>query len=567
MAYHDSELSDRAKRRMEKHLESCEVCRGLLTDLRLADEHANMEAGVNEIVGVPEMPAPDDAYWESFTARVLDRVEEDAATRAPEKRKAKHSWNGFIPKMAPAFSIALVIVVAAGVLMKIGEPVPTVRTPAPVMERPSAVNIGDGIREKEPAVPAFQEDESRQDQVVAEEKKTASGKAAVADDNNSAGLASLREEGSIKQPVQTGNMKADERKEKAEPLASERDRTAYRESGRSELSPAPEEAPATLKLQAAAPNGKEITSQNAGQSAAAGIPSAATGSGKNDAAVSTPSIPDEGAPSPPKVQASPPAVTVKDNDQAQAVKPVEPEHEMAQAVEPYASGDISKNAPARALTESAQPDRDFDTSLPDTGVTAGREDIETAEVPSMEEENTAPVENFLTDNGPGGDMKADLAPSGQRDTLAPSAGILQEQAGQSLEEAPSGLEEDIESGSTPASAVSPIRKTPEPARDPGRTFSSGMPYRGPRDQLTHAKNLADVRKFWESEQVLKDLLAQDPPSGIEQEASILLVKVLAGQNRIVEAQQTLEDAKRQFPASDMIQNYEIGTNGEKPAAQ
>ena len=89
-----------------------------------------------------------------------------------------------------------------------------------------------------------------------------------------------------------------------------------------------------------------------------------------------------------------------------------------------------------------------------------------------------------------------------------------------------------------------------------------QPYRGPEDQLIHARNLADVRKFWESEQVLKDLLSQRPPSPIQAEASILLVKVLSNQNRIGEAQQVLDNARKQFPASEMIQTFDLKQNGE-----
>ncbi len=94
-------------------------------------------------------------------------------------------------------------------------------------------------------------------------------------------------------------------------------------------------------------------------------------------------------------------------------------------------------------------------------------------------------------------------------------------------------------------------------------FASRAPlYRGPEDQLTHARNLADVRKFWESEQVLKDLLSQRPPSPIQEEASVLLVKVLSGQNRIKEAQQVLDDAREQYPASEMIQTFDLKQEGK-----
>jgi hypothetical protein len=98
-----------------------------------------------------------------------------------------------------------------------------------------------------------------------------------------------------------------------------------------------------------------------------------------------------------------------------------------------------------------------------------------------------------------------------------------------------------------------------------KTFTSRPSlYRGPEDQLIHAKNLAEVRKFWESEKVLKDLLSQSPPSPIQEEASILLVKVLRNQNRTGEAQQVLDDAKVQFPANEMIQTFDLKIEGERP---
>ena len=102
-----------------------------------------------------------------------------------------------------------------------------------------------------------------------------------------------------------------------------------------------------------------------------------------------------------------------------------------------------------------------------------------------------------------------------------------------------------------------------PSEEVKQTFASRSSlYRGPEDQLIHARNLADVRKFWESEKVLKDLLSQRPPSPIQEEASILLVKVLRNQNRTGEAQQVLDDARVQFPANEMIQTFDLKTEGE-----
>ena len=70
MAYHDEELSQGASRRLEKHLESCAECSRLLDNLRTADHYISGSEGVNQMVGVPDMPLPDDSYWASFTHSV-----------------------------------------------------------------------------------------------------------------------------------------------------------------------------------------------------------------------------------------------------------------------------------------------------------------------------------------------------------------------------------------------------------------------------------------------------------------------------------------------------------------
>jgi len=119
MAYHDGELSAGTKRRVRKHLESCSECARLLEGLRFADRQACSAAGGTEMVNVP---GPDNRYWESFTPRVLDRIEEDAATRVPEKEFHRRRWDLMIPRLAPVFSIALVVVVAAGILFKMDGP-------------------------------------------------------------------------------------------------------------------------------------------------------------------------------------------------------------------------------------------------------------------------------------------------------------------------------------------------------------------------------------------------------------------------------------------------------------
>ncbi len=112
------------------------------------------------------------------------------------------------------------------------------------------------------------------------------------------------------------------------------------------------------------------------------------------------------------------------------------------------------------------------------------------------------------------------------------------------------------------------RSAPLVTRTAKQGFASRLPpYRGPEDQLVHAKNLAEVRKFWESEQVLKDLLGQDLPLNVQEEASLLLVKVLSGQNRNEEAQRVLDDARSQFPESEKVQTFRLGPDGEEPAQE
>jgi predicted Zn-dependent protease len=92
-----------------------------------------------------------------------------------------------------------------------------------------------------------------------------------------------------------------------------------------------------------------------------------------------------------------------------------------------------------------------------------------------------------------------------------------------------------------------------------RSVSRPSLYREPREQLEHARRLAEVRKYWESEQILKDLISRKPPPPVFEEASVLMVDVLSNQNRIVEAQQFLDEAKLQFPSSDLVQQYRLGT--------
>jgi anti-sigma factor RsiW len=113
MAYHDGELGMAAGKKVAKHLETCVECSGLLATLRKADQAAGL-------AGVPE---PDSSYWDTFTGKVMDRVKDESPARQyePEQDAARFRFSPV--KFAPALSVALVVVVAAGVLMKMRHPV------------------------------------------------------------------------------------------------------------------------------------------------------------------------------------------------------------------------------------------------------------------------------------------------------------------------------------------------------------------------------------------------------------------------------------------------------------
>ena len=114
MAYHDGELGRGLTGRIRRHLEKCPACSNALKALEKTDRAA----------GIAQFPDPGPEYWESFTDRVMERAggeAGDTAAKAPRLR-------GFYPvRLAPALSIALVAVVAAGVLLKIRQPVSPVQ--------------------------------------------------------------------------------------------------------------------------------------------------------------------------------------------------------------------------------------------------------------------------------------------------------------------------------------------------------------------------------------------------------------------------------------------------------
>jgi hypothetical protein len=526
MAYHDSELSPGAVRRLEKHLDTCEECSRLLEKLRLADEHASSAVGVDEMGGLPGGPPPDDKYWESFTSRVLDSVEEDAATKAPDRPRPRRSWDLFIPRMTPAFSIALVVVVAAGLLMKIGGPTQVAKAPVATMEPAT-----------ERAVP-----------VVG--GKDEPPEARRSDGEYSEGLAVER-----KSPDTVERTPTFEDDYRPEPATLPEPEVASTPEPESVSPPEPEPTPEPETMEAlekiaegaldlkkketlAAP-GAERKGEEADNLVAAGP--------ETEVAVPPDIDSDEGEVTPVETSESAPEDQPEDTTgRLETAAQETPSPEIAME-------DLTANAARNAVPEAARRD----TLRQEYGVASPVEPVQLTEPGSVKMDDnvvvaeTTPVEvdrASLSAPAPVVAARPDSEPELQQNEpklFAPA-------------EPPEENRADVSGIQTMGSAP--------PSRETRQTFASRqLPYRGPQDQLIHARNLADVRKFWESEQVLKDLLSQRLPLPIQEEASILLVKVLSSQNRIGEAQQVLDDARTQFPASEMIQTYELKTDGGRPA--
>lgn len=110
MAYHDSELTGTWPRRIEKHILSCAVCEKALKDLEAVDQTI-------------AMPEPESEYWSGFTARLMDRVKNEPVGDPVQIKSPESKRSYKVMRLAPVFSIALVVVVAAGLLMEIRRPV------------------------------------------------------------------------------------------------------------------------------------------------------------------------------------------------------------------------------------------------------------------------------------------------------------------------------------------------------------------------------------------------------------------------------------------------------------
>jgi hypothetical protein len=149
-----------------------------------------------------------------------------------------------------------------------------------------------------------------------------------------------------------------------------------------------------------------------------------------------------------------------------------------------------------------------------------------------------------------------------------------ERSGDMAEETGTRFEErdDLFTAAVPSSTgLETARSLSVPSQEPAAEYESvettdelhvaGAIDDGSWGQLAFARSLEEKGRHAESEKVLDDLLARDPAESIQEQASILMVSVLANQNRLPEARQVLEEAQRQYPANVMLQNYRI-ENGE-----
>lgn len=503
MAYHDEELSKGAGKRLEKHLKACTECSQLLENLRLADHHASSFEGVNQMVGVPDMPPPEDGYWKNFTARVMDRVEEDAATRAPYRTSRQRKWNLNIPRMAPAFSIALVIVVAVGVLYRAGDLVPVPKTVDPVKQTTRDIESID-------VPPDISIDNRQPDQKEFFNKARDEG-------DRGDGAPKVSSEDDLHKPASSAPVAVVDAATPAKlPAAADRERAR-----------ADEEAVRTRKS----------------------IPEAAP------------------VPEPKAIKEPEPDLAVKMREEREgSVANKKSQAAASTAVEVATDTDVPDTAKAQAVKDTSEPSLEPVLSMEAAMEPAELAQEEAGRISAEPVEEASSVISKAQGNVQGFSEKEDdsiLAEVADKPEPAAPEEAHQETGEEKNEVARTLPDEEPEES---ISAVSRIQ-TPDSALSSRVTMprsGSESPYRGPEEQLVHARSLADVRKFWESEQVLKDLLSQQPPAPIQEEASILLVKVLSSQNRIGEAQQALDDAKGKFPANDMIQTYELKPIEGKP---
>lgn len=163
-AFHDGELPDADRARVEEHLRGCPECGGLQADLARADEAA----------GVPD-PGP--GYWDRFNKRVADRIEREAegprvAVLLPKQGWMRQQLRFLVPAVAAAALV--VVVVRYGGRNPVG-PTPTV--PPAVSEQAGPDSAGQRMAKPEPEPPAAKKTEGA---TVARREPAESSRAAEA---------------------------------------------------------------------------------------------------------------------------------------------------------------------------------------------------------------------------------------------------------------------------------------------------------------------------------------------------------------------------------------------------
>ncbi len=472
LAYHDGELSAGLSRRLERHLQSCEECSRILQRIRQADEAAGDSGLFKSLEGPPH----DDKYWGSFTARVLDRVEREAATRAPRKERTPGPWDLLVPRLAPALSVALVIVVAAGVFMKVREPAPVPTSPVIVTE----------LGQQTPSPPVEE------------------GRPPAREETGEASPAVIPEKESSRSPAPSLPEKEEAMARKAAAPSPDEDRTVGKTGG---------EGQAEEKKAVAVAAGDRL---------------------EPPAAVSPPpqaprrEVPPP-EPPPLKTEARVPAV-----EKIQQASPPED----GKAAPPPAP--VAAPVPKVEVQESPGPGQSpREAEAVETPAPSGPSDDAVAALPGP----------AVTEEDPGRhapELAARVAPA-----VEPPEPVKE-----AATPAPPPVTETLEESVTAEAVVPEVSASGDTAR---QSLSAQPPtYRSPADQLAHARNLADLRLYRESERVLDDLLSQKPPSPVGEEASLLLVRVLASQNRVGEAQDVLDDAQRRYPQSEKVQTFQLG---------
>jgi hypothetical protein len=500
MAYHDGELSASGSRKIEKHLSTCEECTQLYERFVRADQ-------ASATAGVPDMSGADDQYWESFTSRTLDRVEEDAATRIPvPEKQSRPFFRMEFPRLVPAMSIALVVVVSAGILLKVGgvEPVPEAPLVSEEGESSFAKASEDSGRRAKGAA-REPEGESRKDDTVHFSRQES--------DNQDVVGPEPVEKTVVMQPTEAvpGRLTGKFASSSVESVLSKEVAGAIPQ--REAESAPPENVPSELNLKKMA-------------------------------------MADEADIQPDRdVSPSPAGVVLPDGKQVvQTAYEEQLKREDSSAareellVEPAASGKIEAPAvPGPVIDVISRDDASSDAGGPVAGLDRGAVEEVTAE--ALTGKQLPPVHEQV-----------------EAAAVAPQPPVLPAEVVENVVDVPASESKEISTAAVTAQITTGESGKAETYNEEGeRSVSLPSPYRAPREQLEHARRLAEVRKYWESEQILKDLISRKPPPPVLEEASVLMVDVLSNQNRIVEAQQFLDEAKLQFPSSDLVQQYRLGT--------